>query len=243
MIDAKTEIEYFYSEMTNDTELKLIFKEVFIGFWDFHNNSKCKGEYDTLFCNIHTHFEDGHNCIACNLNESNSRIERFLISFKLFDDINTTFTNFILLMYLQVECIFEYLNILGLPEQYIKKNFQTLFTIKRWANFLKHPKSFMLVHHPKFIYESIWEKQEKEIVINTEFVKKFYAGDKKNNELYKLLSNKENVLVVYPDPKKLINDFCDIQKKFCDLIAENQMIREILDDKATIKNYYEIEDE
>lgn len=243
MRNAITEIEEFYSEIENDTDLKLIFKEVFIEFWNVHNEVKYKGGYDTLFCNIHTHFEDGHNCVACNLDDSNNRIEKFLISFKLFEDTNTTFTNFILLMYLQVECIFEYLNILGLPEQYILKNFQTLYIIKRWANFLKHPKSFMLVHHPTFTYENIWKKKKNEIVIDTEFVKEYYAGEKKNNELYKLLSNKKNVSIVYPDPKRLIKEFCDVQKKFCDLIAKNQMVREILDDKATIKNYYEIEDE
>src|SRR5690606_36736558 len=89
------EIDSFYSDLNSETELKNIFKKAYFKFYDFHNNPKFKGEYDTLFCNIHTNFEEGHNCVACNLNVSNLRIENFLIGFNLYYDINTTFTTYI----------------------------------------------------------------------------------------------------------------------------------------------------
>lgn len=230
----------FYSEFDNNTELKEVFEETLVKFVEFHNFQK-KGQYDTLFCNIHNNFQSGHNCVACNLNYSNRRIENFLFGYKLFNDINTTITNFIFLLYLQAECIFEYINIIQIPENYVQKNFQILFTVKRWANFLKHPKSFLLVHHP------IWDfKKEENVFINknkpiidTEFVKKFYAGDSKNKELLKLLSNKEDLTVLFPNPIELIEEFCQAQKRFSDLISKNQFVRDVLNDKATIIKFYD----
>lgn len=139
-----------YSAINESSEIKQDFEKILVKFIEFHNFKK-RGEYDTFFCNIHSNFNDGHNCVACNLNDSSKRIESFLIGYRLFTNVHSTMTNFIFLLYLQAECIFEYFNYLQLPNAYIQKKFQILFTGKRWANFLKHPKSFMLVHHP------IWE--------------------------------------------------------------------------------------
>lgn len=230
----------YYSEINQKSELKEDFEKTLVRFIEFHK-FKTRGEYDTLFCNIHSNFKNGHNCVACNLNDSNRRIENFLLGYRLFTDIHTTMTSYIFLLYLQAECIFEYLNYLQLPNFYIQKKFQVLFTVKRWANFLKHPKSFMLVHHP------IWEYKkdinvfvnDKKPVIDTKFVQKYYSGDSKNKELSKELSNKEDLIVLYPNPFELITDFCNAQKKFSELISKNQLVREILDDSATLKEYYE----
>ncbi len=83
------------------------------------------------------------------------------------------------------------------------------------ANFLKHPKSFMLVHH------RIWEYKKdiniftnKKIpLINNEFVKKYYSGDSRDKELVKELSNKEELTVLHPNPLELITEFCNTKKK------------------------------
>lgn len=233
-------IQDHYLNIDEKSELKQEFEKVLVKFIEFHNFIEGE-EYDTFLCNIHSNFSNGHNCVACNLNDTNRRIENFLLGYKLFTDVHTTMTNYIFLLYLQAECIFEYLNYLQLPTAYIQKNFQILFTIKRWANFLKHPKSFMLVHHP------IWE-YKKEInvfvnnnkpVIDTDFVKNYYAGDSKNKELVNKLSNKEELIVLYPNPLELITEFCSAQKKFSELISKNQLVREILDDKATLKEYFD----
>src|SRR5690606_38630045 len=107
--------------------------------------------------------------------------------------------------------------------------------------FLKHPKSFLLVHHPNYSYEGINDEVYSGTVINTVFVKKFFAGEFNNKELFKMLNNKEDISVIYPNPLKLTEDFCNAQKNFCSLIENNQIVREILDGKATLKDYYEYE--
>jgi hypothetical protein len=236
--ETKQIINDYYSEIDTPTELKEIFENVLVRFIEFHNFQQ--GEYDTLFCNIHTNFPERHNCVACNLNDSNKRIEEFLLGYRLFRSTYSTITNFIFLLYLQVECIFEYLSIIQLPESYIMKNFQILYSIKRWANFLKHPKSFMLVHHPIWEYSkevNIFENKKKPI-IDTKFVNIYYSGESKNKELFKLLENKEDIIVLFPNPLDLITDFCEAQKKFADLISMNQVVREILN-KATLAEFYE----
>ncbi len=233
-------INIHYSDINSKSELKKDFEKTLVKFIEFHN-FKIRGNYDTFFCNIHSNFKDGHNCVACNLNDSNRRIENFLLGYRLFTDIHTTMTNYIFLLYLQTECIFEYINYLQLQTSYIQKKFQILFTIKRWANFLKHPKSFMLVHHPVWDYKKDLKifVNKNTPIIDTEFVQKYYSGDSKNKELMRELINKKDLTVLYPNPYDLIVEFCDAQKKFSDLISKNQIIREILDDTATIKEYYE----
>ena len=238
--ETKELITNYYLEIDEKSELKQEFEKTLIKFVEFHKFKK-RGEYDTFLCNIHSNFKEGHNCVACNLNDSNRRLENFLLGYRLFKDVHTTMTNYLFLLYLQAECIFEYFNYLQLPNSYIQKNFQILFTVKRWANFLKHPKSFMLVHHPIWEYKkeiNVFVNKKKPI-IDTEFVKKYYAGDSKNKELLKELSNKEDLIVLYPNPYELIIEFCNAQKKFSDLISKNQLVREILDDTATLKEYYE----
>jgi hypothetical protein len=64
-----------------------------------------------------------------------------------------SFTKFILPAYLVVERMYEIFSIVELQESYRLKNFQTFRKIRRWANFLKHPKSFILVHHAKYLFE------------------------------------------------------------------------------------------
>lgn len=237
--EIKRLIEDHYSDINNKTDLKVIFEKTLVKFIEFHNPQN-NGEFDTFFCNIHSNFKNGHNCVACNLNDSNRRIEQFLLGYKLFTDPYTTMTNFIFLLYLQVECIFEYLNVLQLPDNYIQKNFQSFYMIKRWANFLKHPKAFMLVHHPIWDYKKDGNLIIKnKPIIDTNFVKKFYAGYSNNKELSKALINKENLLVLFPNPLDLVNEFCEAQKKFTELIYENKLVRDILDDNATLKEFFE----
>ncbi|MBF0694648.1 MAG: hypothetical protein IR153_06285 [Flavobacterium sp.] len=131
-----------------------------------------------------------------------------------------------------------------LPEEYRLKHFQVLQKVKHWANFLKHPKAFMLVHHPNWTFEnktSKWFPEEPEFkkpIINTSFVQKYYSGDKKNEELYKALIRKSDLTVLFPDPAELMNEFVAAQKKFVELIDKNEIVREYLNDKATIEDHF-----
>ena len=74
-----------------------------------------------------------------------------------------------------------------------------------------------------------------------EFIKKFYSGGKNNAKLKDELTNKEGVMVQFPDPVKLMEEFVIAQKNFVEIISDNKMVRELLDEKAT--KYYELEDE
>lgn len=239
--DIEEIVNEVYENLATDSKLKDDFEKILINYLQLHQKVK---EEDSFFCQIHKNFKDGHNCVACNLNLTNERILNHLYSYKFFDDIHTTYSIFIMLLYLQVETFFEYMNLVKIPQPYLLKNFTTFYKIKRWANFLKHPKSFLLVHHPVWRYEDdeFGEIELNELVINTNFVEKFYKGDKTNSELYKTLKKKENLIVLFPNPVKLTDDYLLTQQKFRNLISENSMIIEILQDEATVKEYFEEED-
>lgn len=244
--ETKKLIEEHYKN-TYKNEINSIFELALIEFIEFHNFKKDQ-EYDSFLCNIHTNFEDEykHNCVACNLKYTNDRIEKFMLGYRLYYDVNFAMTGLIMLLYLQVECIFEYLDIIKLPENYKMKEFRTLYKIKRWANFLKHPKTFMLVHHPIWAFEGM-EYYENiatgEPIINTDFVQKYYSGDSKNKELFKELHGRKDILVLFPNPLELIKEFCEVQNKFSDLIKDNKIFRDILDDSASLEEKYDIDAE
>lgn len=239
-------IEKHYRGMNSDSLTKLDFYEALVIFLENNFLPDAEEKYTSLFCSIHDHFPEGHNCVGCNLNENNERIENFLLGYKLFYDINSTYPAYIMLLYMQAEYFFEYFKILQIPDNYLLKNFQILYTIKRWANFLKHPKTFLLCHHSKWNYDVVGSDlspYKDKPIINSEFVNKYYAGDKNNKELFKILYKQEDLLVLFPNPKELTERFCEAQKKFKELIVENRLVRDILNDNATIKEHFEEEHE
>lgn len=242
---TKALIKEFYSARGKDTtNLRSKFEEALDIFVSGNLCEDDNKDYESLFCNIHSNFANGHNCVACNLNASNDRIQNFLIQYRRFEDYNLTFTTFIMLLYLQVEMFYEYFDIMQLPESYRLKHFQVLQKVKRWANFLKHPKGFMLVHHPNWTFKNKTsklfpdERKFKVPVIDSKFVEEFYSGDKKNKELYKNLIKKSDLTVVFPDPAELMGEFVNAQKKFAELIDKNEIVREFLNDKATIEEHF-----
>ncbi|SFA89506.1 hypothetical protein SAMN05660845_0848 [Flavobacterium swingsii] len=250
MMDKKTRnlIKEYTSEKkeSSDNLIPLFEKvlDIFVvtHYYDQDDDDK---EYDTLFCNIHSNFTQGHNCVACNLNNSNRLIQNFLLQYKSFHDSQLTFTNFILLLYLQVEVCNEYFNIMSIPENYRLKYFQIFQEVKHWANFLKHPKGFMLVHHPNWTFEGRISKDSSKSklkksnpFLDSDFMKKYYSGDKNNNELYKTLIRKEDLYVEFPNPINLITKFTEAQKKFAEIISKNEIVREMLNDKTTLEEYF-----
>src|SRR5690606_14360673 len=74
--------------------------------------------------------------------------------------------------------------------------------------------------------------------IDSEFVNDFYAGGNKNNELFRKLNKKENILIYFPNPVKLIKEFTKAQKKFTEIIANNEIVRDLLENKTTIENHF-----
>ena len=197
-------------------------------------------------CSIHDlfHNEDdkAHNCIGCNFADYTNLLHVALQNVAVSTPIEA-FSSTILYSYLLVERFEEIFKIIKLPDSYRLKHFQVFGQIRRWANFLKHPKAFMLVHHPEYYFENeiaIGTGDEtSQIIIDQKFIDEYYSGDKENNKLYSLLSNKKNVFVLLPRLDKLMIDFCAGQKKFIEVISNNEVFRELLDEKSTMKNYFE----
>lgn len=210
-------------------------------------------ENTTLMCSIHNNFKEGHNCVACNLQTYSAIILRYLSGFKHFTDMHLTSVNFHLLLYLMVERYSVYFKIINLQESYRLKHFGVFQKITQWANFLKHPKSFMLAHHAIYwirgieynsehwFYDTIENAKKHKKIVDDTFVKEYYSGDKNNEKLLKIFSKKGDFVVAFPNPVELIKEFIIAQNKFVEMIKENEVIREILDDNATIIEYFQQE--
>jgi hypothetical protein len=208
-----------------------------------------RGKYnDPLCCEIHDYFdsENNHNCLGCNLAEVESQFISFLKQYKRFNSENESFTLYILLSYILMERIELIMKLMELPESYRLQHFRTFVKMRRWANFIKHPKSFMLVHHPSYIHENdpqIEIIKVNKLPIDTVFIETYYAGESKNKDLFKILENKTNVLVIFPNIEILTQSFCLEIRKFIDLIRDNSVFRHILNQKSTIENFYSREED
>ena len=206
-------------------------------------------------CKIHDAFGgtegDHHNCLGCNFADSTTLISRYLEKSDELTDIQQDCTVYILLLYLLVERIEIVFNIIQLPQVYKEKHFKVFQQIRKWANFIKHPKSFILTHHPEYDFVNSGTEYDAEFneVINEQFVTQFYKGytdqneqKRQNKELYRRLKNKKDILVVFPDIAKLTKKLCYSYNKFVELILGNDAYKEILNDETTIETYFENED-
>lgn len=203
-------------------------------------------EMDGLMCEIHdamgSNKSKHHNCLGCNLDSSTHHIYMFLTQKDGHDDLELSYTNYILLLYLAVERIETIFEIIGLPDEYRRRKFQIFQNVKKWANFIKHPKAFVLCHHPEYYLENdpeiIGKKKVANVIIDTAFVFKYYSGDNNKKELFKIIANKDNVIVELPNLVKLTDEFCNGLSNFVKLIKNNEVYRDILSDKSTIENYF-----
>ena len=143
-----------------------------------------------------------------------------------------------------IERFFEVFELISLNENYKLKHFHTFLNIKRWANFIKHPKAFMFTHHSEFDYENSGHthKSDFELTIDDNFINEYYKGSDKNNALYKKLKNKQNILVMFPDPIQLTEKFCIAYSKFISVLLKNEVYKEILNDQTTIDTHFENEE-
>jgi hypothetical protein len=206
-------------------------------------------EHGDIMCKIHSFFGTGesnkHNCIGCNLNDMTNNISKHLTSVgesEYITNLQSPFMLYIMLLYLTGERIETIFKIIHLPEPYRLKHFGVLQKIKKWANFYKHPGPFVLCHHPSYVIESDskWKRSahSEKTVIDTKFVQEYYSSENKNNELFKKLANKKGVIVEVPDIVKLTTDFVVCLEKFVLLIENNEVFREILNDKSTLQDYF-----
>ena len=208
---------------------------------------------EPLFCRLHkdeylgsaeNNNINSHNCIACQLQDGNMRIYRFLNDTETSSDIEYSFTVFILLLYLQVEKFHTIFKFIGITIEYVEENWATLIEIRKWANFIKHPKGFLLTHHPNFIFEDDkglkQHKANKQVqIIDYEIIKKFYTRETDDGfkNTIKEMGNKKNLFVVLPCPERLISDYNTISQLFCDKIGANPHFKEVLKKHSTIEDY------
>ena len=86
------------------------------------------------------------------------------------------------------------------------------------------------------------------MTIDDSFINRFYKGERDpakqkatNKQLYQTLKNQVHVHVVFPSVIQLTKKICYSIEAFADLITKNQVYTEILNDEATVSNYFENE--
>lgn len=181
-----------------------------------------------------------HNCLGCNLADSVDRIRHGLMHSRSDTSINESISSHILNMYLFAERA-EFIYKITTNKSLGDNNFVAFGKIKRWANFIKHPKAFMLVHHPDFNFEdSGIEFPNRALEINQLSIDKYYANGSKNSELLKKIQNAEEPLVVYPNMRQLTQDFCDEVVRVTRQVTETDFMDK-LKDMTTIEQYFDDE--
>lgn len=210
-------------------------------------NDNPEKDCQQVFCILHNPeylgiHEESHACIACNLNDSLEKIHRFLNQNKSLNDLEYTFTVYILLLYLLVEKLTTIFKHIGISYEYVEKNWAVLVEIRKWANFIKHPKGFLFAHHPEYFFEN--EIIPKEFsnwkVINYKnFVEPLYKREDegKFKQTIKEFANKENLLVIIPKPDRIALELNSVCKEFCEKIKNNEHFQEILRNESVIENY------
>jgi hypothetical protein len=179
--------------------------------------------------------QGNHNCLACNLADLVKSIE--LIA-GLIPDIKDEFTSnatYMIWLYLLCERMEEVLKIVSLPKEIVEEKFPQMRLIKRWANFFKHPKAFLLVHHPSYDLTKIAAAVLK---IDDTYISKYWAGDKHNDALYRDLTNNTKVVVVFPDLCDFTNKLGGELKYLKSLILDNPIYRHVLQSKTVYENYF-----
>jgi hypothetical protein len=201
---------------------------------------------DPIMCQIHNAFGTfdtvHHNCLGCNFADSTELVANFLHTWPLQTKIQFAFSTFILLTYLMVERIDTLFDIIELNKTYRLEHFKVLSEIRRWANFLKHPKAFILTHHPAFSF--IGSPRNKSLADNANvridhnFITKYYSDEKRDKELCSELENKDKVLVILPNAIEIAKDLCQAMHDCMSVIRDNQIYRTILESKTTFHDYW-----
>lgn len=234
--NADNEMPVLNISVTFKECLELVTKEIY------------DGEYSKA-CKMHdafgAHSGPGHNCLGCNFAASADLIKRFLDRHETLDDMEFDVPVYIMLLYLAVERIEVVLDIVKLPEAYRDKHFKVFRQIRKWANFIKHPGAFMLTHHANYEYQGDYVKVDGDILIDDNFIRDHYTGhtdakerDKQRKSLYEKLGNKDNVVVLLPDIVQLTKKFCYSHNRFVSLVTDNEVYREVLADRTTLKRYF-----
>jgi hypothetical protein len=206
--------------------------------------SQQENEQFPIVCRLHEVLKPdvstGHNCLGCNLADLTNAFDSVLKGLTSCEDLQAAFSTYFMWLNVFVERYNFLLDRLGVPEEYRRKTFPCFTTIKHWANFQKHPKAFLFVHHPKYGCGAagVVVAHTDSITIDQAFVDKYYCGGKHNESLFAKLKNATQVAVDYPDPTKLIEEFCAQSSAFISLVKENPIYQKLLADVSTHPEYF-----
>jgi hypothetical protein len=173
-----------------------------------------------------------HNCLPCNLTDGANLIRYFLEKNITCESIRFFVNIYSILLYQQAErfgVIYSQLGYITNKNEFDWSQFPNLQNLKYWANFFKHPKSSMFLHHPTFHIESYSGNPNFMFdgIINNEFVKKYFAGGKLNMELEKLFLNKE-FKIFFPDLISFTKLLCNESDNLINIINSKKENIEIL---------------
>lgn len=181
-----------------------------------------------------------HNCIGCNFEDSTSNILYFLKTNKNCLSTQYYLTLYTFLFYAHAERLAVIYKEIGYVngKDFDWQSFPVLQSIKYWANFFKHPKASMLLHHPDFFIDTDPDKPNFLVnaVIDHEFVKTFYKASADNDLLRETLANKNYVKVFYPDLIETTKALCAEFSKIIDVIKNDPTVIEKLEPYTTIKS-------
>jgi hypothetical protein len=194
--------------------------------------------------------ESHENCLGENFNQLIQTInDDFFENYSPSQNtkLNFYFTTYIFWLYLIVERIDFVFDVINkdnkskLFADFKENNFKTSQLIKKWANFIKHPKEFVFTHWPQYRIEgSEIEKGDETVIINAEFIKKHYS---KSESRISELENCDSVIVLVPELINLTTAFCKELNTFFDFICDNKIVSDFLRKKTTLEYYYETKDE
>lgn len=223
------------------------------------NESKANGinfiddkPIESPYCRIHDAFDSYHrkiandpflhihNCIGCNLSATANEIYYFLETNRNCDYSGYYIKTFTLHFYTHIENLAVIFKELG----YDWGSFPTFQLIRAWANFFKHPKSFMFIHHPTYHIETDPDKPNFMIneIIDSNFVREFYHTRADNDKLFVRLGNKEDCKVFFPDLALTIKALCFEFEEFIKLITSNEVYLEKLGVLTSIKRTLNTDD-
>lgn len=204
----------------------------------------------SIACDIYDKITDGaEHCEDCLGENFNSLIDTVQTEFfENYNPKNETkldfyFNTYGFWLYSFVERIDFVFDLLNKDKQnrlftdFQKDNFKTLADIKKWMNFIKHPKEFIFSHWPKYTFdEGSIPSDDKTIKIDLNFVREYYSQSKKKVEK---LENQDQVYVLVPNLIELTENFCKELKIFIDFVCDNDIVAQYLKKKSSIEYFYE----
>lgn len=210
-----------------------------------------KDEYDSHLCSLHILLstENDHNCIPCNVDEKVKLPFRYLKNRKNTAKAPEDFIMYLVSMQPAIATIEEVYDKIIKPlsnHKTFHDYFDTMPQLKKWINFIKHPKHFVAMsHHPIYNFTNSGVVSPKvDLTIDYNFVKEYYTkegnknGEDLRTKLYKELYDKKSMLIVYPNALDITNGFCDDVMKFMYLIEFKNGVSQAIQSKATLKNFF-----